>query len=105
LEYEAACHRLCEDISHLLFEKPQPPMLRVAYAAGRATRDLAAAFHRAAGRPVDPLWSDAVESVAHFVDVCDESGFASTDELRELRGFAAENADALRPSFELKLAS
>jgi hypothetical protein len=102
LEYEAVCHRLCDDISHLLFDRPR---LRVAFAAARATRDLAAAFHHAAGRPADQLWSDAVESVGHFLDVCDESAVAGTAELRELRSFAAENADALRPRFELPLAS
>lgn len=80
-------------------------MLRVAYAAGRATRDLAAAFHHAAGRPEDQLWSDAVESIEHFLEVCDGSMGTSTAELRELRSFVAENADALQPRFEFKLAS
>jgi hypothetical protein len=105
MEYEAVCHRLCDDISHLLLDGPRPPVLRVAYAAGRATQDLAAAFHRAAGHPADQLWSDAVESTAHFLDVCDESMVASTAELRELRRFVFENADALQPGFELKMAS
>ena len=104
MEYEVACDRLCDDISHLLFDGPRPPMIRVAYAAGRATRDLAAAFHHAAGHPEHQLWSSAVESVEHFLEVC-ESPIESTAELRELRRFVAENADALRSRFELKLAS
>jgi hypothetical protein len=105
LQYEAACHRLFDDISHVLFDGPRPPVMRVAYAAGRATHDLAAAFHGAAGRPEDHLWSDAVESIGHFLDVCDQSTVAKTAKLRELRKFVAENADALPPRFELKLAS
>lgn len=109
MQYEAVCQRLCDDISHLLLDGRRPPVLRVAYAAVRATRDVATAFHRAAGHPADQLWSDAVESVEHFVDVCDESLFANTVELRELRSFVAENADALprfaQPHFELKMVS
>jgi hypothetical protein len=105
LEYEAACRRLCDDISHSLFDGSRPPRLRMAYAAGRATRDLAAAFHHAAGRPEDLLWSDAVESIGHYLNLCHESMLASTAELRELRSFVAENADALRARLDLKLAS
>lgn len=110
MQYESVCQRLCDDISHLLLDGPRTPVSRVAYAAVRATRDLATAFHHAAGRPADGLWSDAVESVEHFVDVCDESMVANTVELRELRSFVAENADALpsrceQPHLELKLAS
>ena len=110
MQYEPVCQKLCDDISHLLLDGPRPRGLRVAYAAVRATRDLATAFHRAAGHPADQRWSDAVESVEHFVDVCDDSMVANTVELRELRSFVAENADALparfeRPRFELKMAS
>lgn len=105
MEYEATCDRLCDDISHLLLDFPRPPMVRAAYAAGRATQDLAAAFHHAAGLPTDQRWSDAVESLEHFLDVCSESKIEDAAELRELRRFVAENADALLPRFELKLAS
>ncbi len=105
MEYEVACDRLCNDISHLLLDFPRPPTVRVAYAAGRATRDLAAAFHHAAGFPNDTRWADAVESLEHFLAVCVESKIERTAEVRELRRFVAENADALSPRFELKLAS
>jgi hypothetical protein len=105
LEYEAACHRLCDDISHLLLDVPRPPIVRAAYAAGRATRDLAAAFHHAAGLPNDRRWSDAVESLEHFLDVCSESKIEGMAELHELRRFVTENADALSLRYELKLAS
>jgi hypothetical protein len=103
LEYDAACDRLCNDISQSLFDGPRP-VLRIAYAAGRATRALAAAFHHASGRPEDPLWSDAVESIGRFLEVCDASMLATTPALRELRSFVTENADAVRAHFELKLA-
>ena len=105
MEYETACDRLRDDISHILLDFPRPPMVRAAYAAGRATQDLAAAFHHAAGLPNDRRWLDAVESVEHFLDVCSESRIEGTAELRELRRFVAENADASLPGFELKLAS
>lgn len=105
MEFEAACHRLCDDIRQLLLSGPRAPAPRVAYAAGRATHDLAAAFHRAAGRPEDQLWSDAIESIGHFLDVCDKTVVARRAEVRELRSFVAENADALPRRFELRLAS
>lgn len=105
MEYEAACDRLCDDVSHILLDVARPPIARVAYAAGRATRDLAAAFHHAAGLPNDRRWSDAVESLEHFLDVCSESKIEGMAELHELRRFVAENADALLPRYELKLAS
>ena len=72
MEYEVACNRLGDDIAQLLLER-QGPRVLAAFAAGRATQDLAAAFHHAAGRPGDQLWSDALESLEHFLDYCDES--------------------------------
>jgi hypothetical protein len=105
LEYETACRRLCDDIAYLLFDGSRPPVVRAAFAAARATRDLAAAFHRAAGHPKDQLWSDAVESIGHFLNLCDESMVANSPELRELRSFVTENADALQWRLELKPAS
>src|SRR5580704_18123076 len=61
MEYELACNRLCDDISQLLLDGPRPPTKWKAFAAGRATQDLAAAFHRAAGRPGDELVERARE--------------------------------------------
>jgi hypothetical protein len=104
MEYEAACHRLCDDISRLLLDFPPPSSVRAAYAAAYATQDIAAAFHHAAGAPEDPLWSDAIESVDHFIGVCYEANVGRSAALRELRGFVAENADLLSPRFELKRA-
>lgn len=105
MEYEAACHRICDDISRLLLDFPPPSSVRAAYAAGYATQDLAAAFHHAAGTPEDPLWSDAIESLEHFLDICDDALIGRSAALRELRRFVAENADLLSPRLRLKQAS
>ncbi|MGB8519833.1 MAG: hypothetical protein WCD38_06670 [Candidatus Tumulicola sp.] len=105
MEYEAACDRLCDDIAHLLLDVPRVPIVRAAFAAGRATQDLADAFHHAAGLPDDSRWSEAVESLEHFLDIFSESKVEGATELRELRRFVAENADALSPRSKLKLAS
>jgi hypothetical protein len=105
MEYEAACHKLCEDISHLLLDSPRPATRLAAFAAGRATQDLAAAFHHAAGSPEDRLWSDALESLEHFLDICGRSAVKNSGELRELQRFLDENADLLSPRVQLKLAS
>lgn len=94
MDFEAACHRLCDDIERVLFDKTRPAGLHLAYAAGRATHDLASAFHHAAGHPEDRRWSDAIESIERFLDVCDETRVARTPELSELRTFVAENLDA-----------
>lgn len=74
MEYEIACDRLCNDITQLLLAGSNKPSLRATYAAARATEDLAAAFHRAAGRSDDRLWSEAVASLDHFLDLCDQPG-------------------------------
>jgi hypothetical protein len=105
MQYEAACHRICDDISRLLLDFPPPSSVRAAYAAAYATQDLAAAFHHAAGVPKDRLWFDAIESLEHFLDVCDESKIDRSTALRELRSFVGENADLLSPRVELKRAS
>jgi hypothetical protein len=94
MEYEVACHRLCDDISQLLLDGPRKPSLRATYAAARATRDLAAALHRASGRSGDELWSAAIEGLGHFLDLCDPSS-KNSSAMRELRRFVDENADAL----------
>jgi hypothetical protein len=105
MEYEIACDRLCDDISQLLLSGPSKPSLRTTYAAGRATQDLAAAFHRAAGQPQDELWSHAIESLDHFLDLCNDSKLQSSRALHELRSFVDENGDLLAPRPRLKLAS
>jgi hypothetical protein len=94
MEFEVACHRLCDDISQLLLGGPRKPPFRAAYAAARATRDLAAAFHRAAGRPREQLWTDAIESLDHFLGLYDDPHARSSSAMRELRRFVDENADA-----------
>jgi hypothetical protein len=104
LEYEVACDRICDDISQLLLNGPRKPSLRATYAAAVATQDLAAAFHRAAGRSSDHLWSDAIESLDHFLDLCDNARARNSTAMHELRRFVNENADALTYG-RLKVAS
>ncbi|MBV8723998.1 MAG: hypothetical protein JO078_12550 [Candidatus Eremiobacteraeota bacterium] len=105
MDYEIACNRLCDDVSHLLIEGLRPPTKLAAFAAGRATQDLAAAFHHAAGYPKDRRWSSAIESVERFLEICAKSDCQDLAALRELQRFVNENADLLRPRIELKLAS
>ena len=96
MDYEVACDRLCEDISQLLLEEPVRPSLRATYAAARATQDLAAAFHHAAGRSEDPLWSVAIVSLGRFLDFFDAPRAGKSSAMRELSRFVDENGDALR---------
>jgi hypothetical protein len=105
MDYELACNRLCDNISQLLLEGPRPATKWKAFAAGRATQDLAAAFHHAAGHPEDELWSSALASLEHFIDLYDDSSVGNSAVMRELRSFVDENADLLTPSLHLKLAS
>jgi len=105
MEYEIACNRLCDDISHLLIDGTRPPTKLAAFAAGRATQDLAAAFHHAAGRPKDQRWSSAIESVERFLEICARSDAEDSSQLRDLQRFVNENTDLLSPHFELMLAS
>jgi len=96
LEHRAAFHRICDEISALLLHDPRPSS-PATHAAARATRDLAAAFARAAGRPQDPLWYNALGSLERFLDLCEdfESDEDAAATLRDLRGFLDENADLL----------
>jgi hypothetical protein len=105
MQDEVACDRICDDISRLLLDFPPRSSVRAAYAAAFATHDLAAAFHHAAGLPEDPLWSEAVESLVHFLEVCDEMSVSRSRALLSLRQFVAENADLLAPRVELRRAS
>jgi hypothetical protein len=104
MENEAACHRLCDDISELLLDGRGKPSLRATFAAGLATQDLAAAFHHAAGRPSDQLWYYAIESLERFLDLSEHPKARSSSAMRELRHFVDENADLLS-YVELKVAS
>lgn len=104
MQSESACHRLCDDIADLLLALPSQSA-HAAFLAGRATRALSAALHRASGIPEDPLWYDALESVDRFVEHCAgsrrlEGSFA----LRDLSGFVEENADVLSFGFQMKRA-
>jgi hypothetical protein len=105
LQHELACDRICDDISHLLFEL-RAPTTGDAYAAAIATRNVAAAMHRASGRPHDPLWSQAMTSLDRFLDACAPHSIARTSSaFRELRGFLIENADLLGPHVRHQQAS
>lgn len=104
MDNEVACDVLCENISQLLLEEPARPSLRVTYAAARATQDLAAAFHHAAGRPENPLWSAAIGSLGMFLNVLGAPRAGTSSAMRELSRFVDENADALQ-YVELKPAS
>jgi len=95
MEYEVACRRLCDDIAQLLLDGPKKPTLQTTYAAANATIDLAAAFHHAAGQSGDQRWSDAIESLDHFLDLCDDPRARSSSAMHELRRFVDENADLL----------
>src|ERR1700722_13700617 len=76
--------------------KPATPT--AAYAAARATRDVAAAFHHAAGDPVNPRWRDAIGSLERFLAYSTRSpGVKNLASLRELATFVDENADLLAP--------
>jgi hypothetical protein len=99
MEFELACDRLCDDIAQLLLDS-KPPMPGAAYAAALATRSIAAALHRAAGRPDDPLWSKAIASIEYFLERCRLSSPAQrSPAMRELRGFLEENADLRRGAY------
>ena len=91
MEYEIACDRICDGISHLLLEagRPTPGM---ALTAARATRDVADALHHARGVPDDPRWFNAVASLDDFLARCKARGLERSAALRELQAFASENA-------------
>jgi len=105
VQYEAACHRICDAIATLL-EDLRDPACGAVFAAASATRSLSAAMHHAAGNPQSARWADALQSVDEFLRYCHEfPGGKASIALRELRGFVAENADLLVPEFELARAS
>ena len=104
MEREIARYRLCDDISQLLLAQQGPTQL-AAFAAARASQDLTAAFRHAAGRPEDARWSNALESLERFLNLCDDSAATNLAAMRDLRGFVEENADLLTPFSELKRAS
>lgn len=73
-----------------------PPSKTAAFAAARATRDVAAAFHHAAGDPVNPRWRDAIDSLERFLTYTKRSpNVRGLAPLRELTAFVAENSDLL----------
>jgi hypothetical protein len=100
LQHETICDHICDDIaSVLLGMKPATPT--AAYAAARATRDVAAAFHHAAGDPVNPRWRDAIGSLERFLAYSTRSpGVKNLPSLHELAAFVDENADLLAPERE-----
>jgi hypothetical protein len=105
MQYDPACDRICGDIAALLMEL-RPRTSGAAYAAACATRSVAAAFHHAAGLPDDALWHEALDSLEFFLAVCDRSATPQAAAAsRELRRFVQENADLLKPRYQLALAS
>ncbi|HEX4014472.1 MAG TPA: hypothetical protein VHX17_11400 [Candidatus Cybelea sp.] len=97
MQYETICDHICDDIASVLLNmKPATPT--AAYAAARATHDLAAAFHHAAGDPVNPRWRDAIGSLERFLRYSKRSpNVKGMPPLRELAAFVDENADLLLP--------
>ncbi len=95
MQYEAICDHICDDIAAVLFE--MKPTTRVAaYAAARATRDIADAFHHAAGDPASSRWREAMGSLERFLDYSKRwLNVATSAPLRELSAFVRENADLL----------
>ncbi|HEY1882422.1 MAG TPA: hypothetical protein VGG51_05215 [Candidatus Cybelea sp.] len=95
VQYETICDHICDDIASVLLSmKPATPT--AAYAAARATHDVAAAFHHAAGDPVNPRWRDAIGSLEHFLVYSERSpGAKNLEPLQELATFVDENADLL----------
>lgn len=100
MQYETICDHICDDIASVLLSmKPATPT--AAYAAARATRDVAAAFHHAAGDPVNPRWREAIGSLEHFLAYSTRSpGVKNLAPLLELAAFVDENADLLAPERE-----
>jgi hypothetical protein len=105
MQYEAACDRICDNITRLLLEL-RPRTSGAAYSAASATRGIAAAFHHASGTPEDPRWRGAFEHLEDFLDVCDRyPNLRSSAETLELRGFLEENAELAAPRLAHALAS
>jgi hypothetical protein len=97
VQYEAICDHLCDDIAAVLLG--MKPATRVAaYAAARATQDVAAAFYHAAGDPVNPRWRTAIDSLKRFIGYSQRSdGVRNSVPFSELASFVVENADLLNP--------
>jgi hypothetical protein len=95
VNYETACHRVCDEIADLLVDL-RPSTCAPVFAAASATRNLAAAMHHAAGSPQNARWRAAIESLDRFLAFCDGSArLKGSRALLELRGFVKENADLL----------
>ncbi len=94
-QHEPACDRICDDIAQVLMEL-RPPTSGAAYSAAIATKTIAAAMHRAAGRPQDALWGTAVACLDRFVaSYAPRLRNDRLPALLELRAFLDENADLL----------
>ncbi len=95
MQYEAICDHICADIATVLFEM-KPATRFAAYAAARATRDIADAFHHAAGDPASSRWREAMGSLERFLDYSTRSpNVLNSAPLRELRALVTENSDLL----------
>ncbi|HTX59175.1 MAG TPA: hypothetical protein VMH02_05805 [Verrucomicrobiae bacterium] len=95
LHHHDPCAAICDDIASLLFEV-RGASRWTQLAAAEATRDLSAAMHHALGKPDDPLWREAVASLARFVDLCNPLRAPGGSTARKrLRRFVDENADLL----------
>jgi hypothetical protein len=95
LQYEAICDHICDDIAAVLLEM-KPTTRIAAYAAARATRDIADAFHHAAGDPASSRWREALGSLERFLDYSKRSpNVLNSTPLRELTAFVEENVDLL----------
>ncbi len=84
MQYETVCDQICDDIATVLLEM-KPATRIAAYAAARATRDIAAAFHHAAGDPLNPRWREAMGSLERFLGYSERSpNVLNSAPLREL---------------------
>jgi hypothetical protein len=95
VQYEGVCDHICDDIAAVLLE--MKPATRVAaYAAARATRDIADALHHSAGDPASTRWREAMESLERFLRYSERSpNVRNFAPLRELTALVRENADLL----------
>ncbi len=95
MQYETICEHICDHIATLLFEM-KPATRFAVYAAARATRDIADAFHHAAGDPASSRWREAMGSLERFLDCSKRSpNVLNSAPLRELSAFVTENSDLL----------
>ena len=98
MEFEYACNQIRDDIAQLLVElgRPSPHAM---FAAARATGDLAAALHHAAGMPDDARWNEAFASLENFLEFCAASPRAARSAaMFGLRAFLEENAPRKLPA-------